>query len=214
MSAYDSETVSIIDSSSFTTTVEEYGIGRVIGSTDFDGDGKDEIIVHQSSSGDIRVLNGEDLSEIGKWNVGEFFPMKSNTDFLNRFAISDVTGNGKLELIIGSNNGIYALESSSVMPDLPPIQDLRARAKSGKVQILWTPVPGAEHYMIYRKNGNEDYELIKDEHFTDYCAYVDINLTNGVEYCYKVLYVNDKGQKSLVSNETCATPGARRRRRR
>ncbi len=34
MSANDSETVSIIDSSSFTTTVEKHGLGRVIGSTD------------------------------------------------------------------------------------------------------------------------------------------------------------------------------------
>ncbi len=158
------------------------------------------------------MLNGENLSETGKWNVGEFFPMKF--DLLNRFAISDVTGNGMLELIIGSDDGLYVLGTSSVIPGLPPIQDLYARAKTGKIDIVWAPVPGAEYYKIYRKDGVKEYELIKDEHITDYCVYADFNLTNGVEYCYKVVYVNVQGLISLDSNEACATPTGRVRRRR
>jgi len=109
MSARDSEVVSVVDGSTFTTINTSSNAGRVLGATDFNGDGQDEIIVHQSSSGNVRVLDGGTLSEIGSWNVGGFTPHSFYT--VNRFAISDVTGDGKLELILGASNGLYVLGS-------------------------------------------------------------------------------------------------------
>lgn len=113
MSARDNETLSVVDGSTFSTLMASSIVGRVLGATDFDGDGQDEVIVHQSGSGNVEVLDvdGATLSPIGSWNVGNFTAQCFYV--LNRFAISDVTGDGKLELILGASNGLYVLESVS-----------------------------------------------------------------------------------------------------
>jgi hypothetical protein len=108
----DNENISLIDGSTFSTLKESTGIGKVLGATDFNGDGQDEIIVHQSSSGNVIILDAVTLSEISHWNIGDFNPFMF--DQLNRFAISDVTGDGKLELILGSSNGLYVLNSKDI----------------------------------------------------------------------------------------------------
>jgi len=67
MSARDNETLSVVDGSTFATLIASPVVGRVLGATDFDGDGQDEVIVHQSGSGNVEVLDvdGATLSPIG-----------------------------------------------------------------------------------------------------------------------------------------------------
>ena len=93
-----------------------------------------------------------------------------------------------------------------------PVQtifDLSARAKSGKIDIVWSPVEQSDSYDIYRSTSQGGpYELIAAGHVTDYCTYADFGLTNGVTYYYVVRSVLD-GSASLDSNEASATPMAR-----
>jgi len=89
------------------------------------------------------------------------------------------------------------------------IFDLSARAKSGKVDIVWSPVEGSDSYDIYRSTSQGGpYELIAAGHITDYCAYADFGLTNGVTYYYVVRSILN-GLQSLDSNQASATPMAR-----
>jgi hypothetical protein len=96
---------------------------------------------------------------------------------------------------------------------LVPINDLYARAKSGKINIVWAPIDEAVSYNIYRSTtSGGPYTLIAEEHVTDYAVYADFGLTNGTTYYYVVRWINDMGQESPDSNEASATPSERQRR--
>ena len=89
------------------------------------------------------------------------------------------------------------------------IFDLNARAKDSKIDVVWTPVPGADRYNIYRSTTpGGPYTLIKEGHVTDYAVYADFGLTNGVTYYYVVTSISN-GIESEYSNEASATPTVR-----
>jgi PKD repeat protein len=94
-----------------------------------------------------------------------------------------------------------------------PVQtifNLTARAKPGKIDLVWTRVPGSVTYNIYRSTiPGGPYQVIKTGHVTTYCTYADFGLTNGVTYYYRVTSVNGTGLESLYSNEASATPRTR-----
>ena len=111
--------------------------------------------------------------------------------------------------------GVKLFKFDVMSADLPEqtIFDLTARAKSGKIDIVWAPVEGVEGYNIYRSTTlGGPYSLIVEGHVTDYAVYADFGLTNGVTYFYVVTSVSN-GVESLESNEANATPSARRARR-
>lgn len=132
--------------------------------------------------------------------------------------------------MIDSNGGfserkrffVYEGESASAelrgiitacVDQLPTIEDLYARAKSGKIDIVWTPMEGVGSYNIYRSTTQGGpYTLIAEEHVTDYAVDADFGLTNDVTYYYVVRWVDANGQESPDSNEASATPSDRRRR--
>ena len=93
-----------------------------------------------------------------------------------------------------------------------PIDDLAARAKAGKVSLVWSPIPDAAGYNIFRSTAGGPYELIQEEHESDYATYLDSSLTNGLTYCYFVRWMDSTGQESPDSNEACAMPSSRVRR--
>jgi uncharacterized repeat protein (TIGR01451 family) len=105
-----------------------------------------------------------------------------------------------------------SVEVSSPEP-LEPIGDLLARAKPGKIDLVWTPVPGAQSYEIRRSQGGGDFEPIAAGYVSDYAVYADFGLSNGVEYCYTVAWTDASGHRSAESNVACATPSEGRRRR-
>jgi hypothetical protein len=114
-----------------------------------------------------------------------------------------------------------AFSVSTILPadasGLAGITDLKARAKSGKIDLTWTAVSGALYYNIYRRTSAEEHHSrIKEGHTTTYAAYEDAGLTNGVTYCYEVTWVESigsgvPGSEAPDSNEACATPSARSR---
>ncbi len=105
--------------------------------------------------------------------------------------------------------------TANFMPMTDPINDLMARAKDRKIDIVWTPVPTAVSYNIYRgTDPNEPLALIKEGHVSNYAVYADIGLQNGVTYYYVVRYIDKFGRESEDSNMASATPKSGRTRRR
>ena len=94
----------------------------------------------------------------------------------------------------------------------PAIDDLAARAKSGKVQLTWTPTDVAS-YNVYRgTTPGGPYSFLATA-TTTYATYLDLAVTNGVTYYYVVNPVAQTGVEFGPSNEASATPLARTRTR-
>jgi len=128
--------------------------------------------------------------------------------------VPDLAGSYVLELEVfdGADNDFdNAMVDVQAAPPAP-VTDLVARAKSGKVDLVWTPVPGAEGYDVYRSEDGTSFERIAEGHQSDYAVYADFGLTDGVTYTYYVTAVGPGGAESAPSNEASATPTARRRR--
>ena len=92
------------------------------------------------------------------------------------------------------------------------IEDLTARPKSGKVQLVWTDT-GADHYNVYRSTTmGGPYSFIASTTST-YSTYLDSGLVNGTTYYYVVRVAAINTDELCQSNEASATPIARTRRR-
>ncbi|MBZ0107262.1 MAG: thrombospondin type 3 repeat-containing protein [Candidatus Scalindua rubra] len=99
-------------------------------------------------------------------------------------------------------------------PQIPCVEDLTARAKTGQVTLVWTHV-GADSYNVYSGlNPGGPYGLIGNTTST-YSTYTDSGLTNGITVYYIVRPVLG-GQElcPVTGNEASETPQERRRRER
>ncbi len=93
------------------------------------------------------------------------------------------------------------------------ISDLTARAKDGKIQLVWSD-SGASSYNVYRSTtSGGPYSLVANTTST-YSTYLDTGLSNGTTYYYVVRPAALNGDEQCQSNEVGATPVARVRRRR
>jgi hypothetical protein len=86
------------------------------------------------------------------------------------------------------------------------VADLTCRAKSGKVDLAWTPVDGAVSYRVLRSGTGDGQSQIGDVATP---AFADIGLVNGVTYRYAVVAVDAAGESSDSSNEVTCMPVAR-----
>jgi hypothetical protein len=107
ISALALDEVTVVDGMNFENLVSSSEAGRVLGSADIDGDSTSEIIVHNKAAGKVRVLRAATLEEISSIEIGSAAVTSSGV--FNRFAIGDVTGDGRLELIVAGESGMYVL---------------------------------------------------------------------------------------------------------
>jgi hypothetical protein len=129
--------------------------------------------------------------------------------------IYEVPGNYNVTLQVTDNDGgvgsdtvhVTVKEAAGPAP-AQTIDDLYARSKDGKIDLVWTTVSDAIRYEVYRSTNGAAYVYMGN---VDLGAYADFGLTNGVEYCYYVLSIHAE-VTSLPSNRACAIPSARRRR--
>jgi hypothetical protein len=90
------------------------------------------------------------------------------------------------------------------------VDDLTARPKSGKVQLVWTHT-GAHHYNVYRGTiSGGPYVKIASTTST-YSTYLDTAVVNGTTYYYVVRPAAANDAESCQSNQASATPSARLR---
>ncbi len=93
------------------------------------------------------------------------------------------------------------------------VDDLTARAKSTKVQLVWSDNAPAGGYNVYRSTSSGGpYDLLANT-TSSYSTYLDSGLTNGTTYYYVVREVDADGEELCESNEVSGTPAGRSRRR-
>ncbi|MBL9139838.1 MAG: cadherin-like domain-containing protein [Verrucomicrobiales bacterium] len=93
-------------------------------------------------------------------------------------------------------------------PDMACVDDLVARAKSGKVQLTWTHA-GAASYNVYRGTASGGpYTKIGSTDST-YSTFLDGTVSNGTTYYYVVRSVNLLDQETCDSNEATVRPTRR-----
>jgi hypothetical protein len=91
------------------------------------------------------------------------------------------------------------------------VKDLVARAKPGKVQLVWTNYTGAHHYNVYRSTvAGGPYVKIASP-ITTYSTYLDATVVNGTTYYYVVRPATFLDQEICQSNQAQARPVAARR---
>lgn len=109
------------------------------------------------------------------------------------------------------NDSQPASVAIEVTPEpLPPIGDLVARPKDGKIDLVWTPVEGAVAHDVYRADSaGGPYEQVASGVATPYATWTDPGLRNGVTYFYVVRWLDETGRESPASNEASGTPSRR-----
>ena len=106
----------------------------------------------------------------------------------------DCASDGTITLSLGQNATCTITNYDVAVTVVSPVTDLFARAKDGKIDIVWTHV-GAPSYNVYRSDGGGAYSFVANTSST-YSVYADFGLTNGVEYCYIVRSVDAPGTGS------------------
>ena len=94
------------------------------------------------------------------------------------------------------------------------IGPVTARAKSGKVQLSWSPVAGAASYDVLRGTSGDDagLSLLAEDHVDTYVTYLDEQVTNEVTYSYRVVPKDAEGNGLCASSLVSVTPTATRSR--
>jgi hypothetical protein len=127
----------------------------------------------------------------------------------------DVTGNFvlRLEVFDGVHRAYdnVLVETIQGPNPLTPVTDLVARAKAGKIDLVWKPIPNALGYNVYRKFGTGAWTRVQEYLTSDFAVYADMGLTNGTPYSYLVRWLDAQGRESPASNLATATPSARAR---
>ena len=90
------------------------------------------------------------------------------------------------------------------------VNDLAARAKSGKVQLTWNDT-GADHYNVYRGTTSGGPYMFIATTDSRYSTYLDLDVVNETTYYYVVREAAIDGEEFCQSNEATATPRERRR---
>ena len=88
-------------------TTSPSGAGIVLAVNDINADGIEDIIVYQSSSGNIRALENDLTTEIFTYTVGGVFKGR------DAFAISDIDNDGKNEILYSNDTTFFVIGDNS-----------------------------------------------------------------------------------------------------
>ena len=174
------------------------------GSFDIDESLGDSIIAYGWETDFVQPLDFNDATGVSA--VGSF-PTAGTFDIGLR-----VTDNSAA--VFGGSNLTDEDFTTAKIRDCDCVDNLAARAKSGKVQLTWEPVAGAAGYDIYRstKDATSGFTLIAAGHVTDYATYLDTGLVDGTHYWYRVVPKDASGAELCGSIAVDAVPQGRGRR--
>ena len=98
-------------------------------------------------------------------------------------------GTYSVSLAVDDGTGRSPVDTATLA--ITPCFGLTARAKSGKVQLVWTHQPGTERYDIFRAGEAAPQTLQKiGETTSTYSTYLDATVVNETTYVYVVAAVN------------------------
>ena len=141
-------------------------------------------------------------------DVTAFFTAAGAGSYLVQLRVTDSTATSFPSSGFGDLSGVdtaVVVVHAAGDPECICVDDLQARAKSGKIQLTWT-YTGANHYNVYRSQvAGGPYAFIALTTST-YSTYLDSGVANGVQYYYVVRPADSLDHETCQSNETSATP--------
>lgn len=149
-------------------------------------------------------------------DVTAFFTAQGVGDYLIQLRVTDTTatsfpGTGLTDL--SDTDSTHVSVKDAADPACAAcVDDLSARAKDSKVQIVWADT-GAHHYNVYRSTTQGGPYTFVATTASTYSTYLDTGLANGTTYYYVVKPAELNGAELCQSNEANATPAPRSRRR-
>lgn len=100
--------VYLVDGAKLTTIKSSVSAGMVMGAASITGSASKQLICYNNATQDIQLVDAKTLALISRKNVGGF---RHGTGKASMFAIGDVTGNGRLEIILGGTKGLTILDT-------------------------------------------------------------------------------------------------------
>jgi hypothetical protein len=144
-------------------------------------------------------------------DVTSFFTGKGPGSYLIQLKVTDTTASSFPSSGYGDlsdTDAAIVTVLSSTDPKCSCVGDLVARAKPGKVQLVWTHT-GAHHYNVYRGTISGGPYLKIASTTSTYSTYLDTSVVNGTTYYYVVRQANFLDEESCQSNQASAKPVAR-----
>lgn len=151
---------------------------------------------------DFEVLTGPNTGKTGS----DVTDASGNATFTYTNATA-TTGTDTIQAMIGSSDSNIVEKEWRFC-----VNDLSARPKSTKVQLVWTDSGPARGYNVYRSETSGGPYAFLANTTSDYSTYLDSGLTNGTTYFYVVSEVLADESELCQSNEASGTPAGRRRR--
>ena len=150
-------------------------------------------------------------------DVTAFFTAAGVGNYLVQLKVTDTTATSFPSSGMGdlsdTNSAQVTVRDASDPACAACIDDLRARARSGRVSLVWTDT-GASHYNVYRSTVAGGPYTFLAATTSRYSTYLDATVVNGTAYYYVVRPAAANGAELCQSNEVTATPPVVRARRR
>ncbi|MCK6501346.1 MAG: hypothetical protein L6Q38_17845, partial [Nitrospira sp.] len=141
-------------------------------------------------------------------DVTAFFTAKGPGSYLIQLRVTDTTATSfptsGMPDLVDVDTAVVVVRTSDD-PACACVDDLRARSKSGKVQLVWT-YTGAHHCNIYRGTVSGGPYLKIASTTSTYSTFLDYTAVNGTTYYYVIREADLLDKEQCQSNEVSARP--------
>ena len=156
----------------------------------------------------LTSVSGDSISEVaGAVTTYADTGLTNGTRYFYSLLALDESGNRSLSGAV--EDATPQAVSDTTAPAAP--QNLTARGGDGRVELMWQPAMEQDrsHYILYRSTRDGFSPDVQDsvarlEHFQ--YKYVDLGLTNGTRYYYRLVAVDFPGNRSDPSDQASAVP--------
>lgn len=108
----------------------------------------------------------------------------------NTVISADLTGSGERTLLFNGDNGFTGYRLTPPLRPALPARFSVLPEDSTRIDLSWSPVPGADRYVIYR--GSDSTALAALDSLTDGLGYTDTTIQFGTGYFYAICTVDEQ----------------------